>query len=156
MQSVYFLGQPTFFINLVGATGCPAYCPQWAGVGVSMGTNSIGSLACRGSGNQYKGEFLSPIPALDRAAALAPGVTFADDIEFGIYGTMQVIEKMLQAVPGESFTRESFLAAITGKTFTGPITGTTTFAKGHFGGTAAYALRMNCGKGQHTTNGKYS
>lgn len=156
LQSVYFLGQPTFFVELVGKAGCPAYCPQWAGVGVSMGTNSIGSLACRGSGNQYKGEFLSPAPGLDQASKLAPGVQFADDIEFGIYATMQVLEQMLNAVPGPSFTRESFIKAVEGKTFQGAILPKSDFTKGHFGGTAAYALKMNCGSGQHVTNGFYN
>jgi hypothetical protein len=155
-KTVYFLGQPTFFIELVGKAGCPAYCPQWTGVGVSMGTNSIGSLACRGSGNQYKGEFLSPMPGLDKAGALAPGVRFRDDIEFGIYATMQVLEQMLKAVPGDSFTRESFITALEGKTFTGKISGTVNFSKGHFGGTGAHALKMNCGSGQHVTNGFYT
>lgn len=153
--SVFFLGQPLFFIELAGKVGCPAYCPQWAGVGVSMGVNSVHGLACRGTGNGYKGEFLSPYPGLDMAAKLAPGVKFADDIEFSIYGTSMLLEQMLNTMPEGNFTRESFLAGIKGKTFKEGIFPTVTFANGRFGGTGAYALKSNCQAGQYGTNGFY-
>ncbi len=154
-ESVYFLGQPLFFIELVGKVGCPAYCPQWAGVGVSMGVNSVHGLACRGAGNQYKGEFLSPYPGLDMASKLAPGVSFKDDIEFSIYGSSQILEQMLLTVPGKSFTRESFISSVQGKTFKGGIFPGLTFTNGRFGGTAAYALKSDCAKGVYKTNGFY-
>ena len=153
-ESVYFLGQPLFFIELVGKAGCPAYCPQWAGVGVSMGVNSVHNLACNGSRGGYKGEFLSPYPGLDMAPKLAPGVQFKDDIEFSIYGSSQILEQMLQAVPGPSFSRESFIAAVQGKTFKGGIFPNLTYTNGRFGGTGAYALKSDCSK-VYKTNGFY-
>ncbi len=157
LESVYFLGQPLFFIQLVNATGCPAYCPQWAGVGVSMGVNSVHGLACQGSANGYKGEFLSPYPGLDQASAIFPGVRFADDIEFGIYLTMAGIEQYLLATPGPSFTRESFIAGVQGKRFTPKGLFPSDFSKGRFGGTGAYALKSDCtGQRRYTTNGKYN
>ena len=154
--SVYFLGQPLFFIELTGKVGCPAYCPQWAGVGVSMGVNSVHGLACRGTGNQYKGEFLSPYPGLDMAAKLAPGVTFADDIEFSIYGTSQLLEQMLNTMPEGNFTRESFIAGIQGKKFASGIFPSVDFSGGRFGGTSSFALQSDCAGGRYKTNGTYA
>jgi hypothetical protein len=81
-------------------------------------------------------------------------VKFKDDIEFGIYAAMQGLEKFLNAVPGEGFTREGLIAAVNGKAFEGGILPPVDFTKGRFGGTGAYALKMVCGKG-HMTNGFY-
>ena len=154
-ESVYFLGQPLFFVELTGKVGCPAYCPQWAGVGVSMGANSIGTPACNVTGGNYKGEFLSPYPGLDKAAELAPGVSFKDDVEFSVYGSMQILDQMLKTVPGPSFNRESFIDALNGRAFPGGIFPKVDFGQSRFGGTQAYALRMDCGEGQHVTAGLY-
>lgn len=154
-ESVYYLGQPLFFVELTGRVGCPAYCPQWAGVGVSMGANSIGAQACNVTGRAYKGEFLSPYPGLDKAAELAPGVSFKDDVEFSTYGSMQVLNQMLNAVPGPSFTREAFTGAASGRIFPGRIFPKLDFSRSRFGGTQAYALRMDCRQGQHVTAGLF-
>ena len=90
------------------------------------------------------------------APQLAPGVTFKDDIEFSIYGSSQIIEQMLLAVPGPSFTRESFISAVQGKSFKGGIFPSISFQNGRFGGSAAYALKSDCAKGVYVTNGRYS
>lgn len=149
--SVYFHGPPLFFIELTGRVGCPGYCPQWTGVGVS--TNDIGVQACNVTGRAYKGEFLSPYPGLDLAPSKAPGVTFQDDIELSTYGSMQLLDQMLQNLPGPSFTRESFLDAVSGSSFAGGVYPQASFATSRFGGTRAYALRMDCTKRQHVTRG---
>jgi branched-chain amino acid transport system substrate-binding protein len=155
-ESVYFLGQPLFFIELVGKAGCPAYCPQWAGPGVSMGTNSIGRPACQASGGQYKGEFLNPSPGLDMAGKVAPGVSFKDDIEFGIWGSMELLAQILNKVPGEGFTRERFIAGTNGKAYAGGVFPKVSFAKGRFGGSGAYALKSDCSDQMYNTNGFYT
>jgi hypothetical protein len=152
-ESVYFHGSPLFFIELTGRTGCPGYCPQWTGVGVSA--NVVGLQACNVTGRAYKGEFLSPHPGLDEASGKAPGVTFADDAELSSYGSMQLLDQMLQAVPGPSFTREAFLDAVAGSSFAGGVHRPVSFASSRFGGTQAYALRMDCARRQHVTTGVY-
>ena len=152
-ESVYFHGSPLFFIELTGRTGCPGYCPQWTGVGVS--TNAVGVQACNVTGRQYRGEFLSPHPGLDLAGSKAPGVAFTDDVELSSYGSMQLLDQMLQEVPGPSFTRESFLDAVSGGSFPGGVYPRASFTSSRFGGTQAYALRMDCTKRQHVTTGLY-
>lgn len=146
-EVVYFLGQPLFFAELVGKTGCPAYCPQWTGVGISMGVNTVANLACGGSNGMFKGEFLSPYPGIEKAGQLAPGVAFKDDIEFNIYGVMQMIHQMFNAVQGP-LTRENMIATVGAGNFPAGIFSPTRFGgRTHFGGTAAYYLKADCGPG---------
>ena len=155
-ESVYFLGQPLFFIELTGKVGCPAYCPQFAGPGVSMGTNAIGGPACKASGGQYKGEFLNPSPGLDQAQRVAPGVKFKDDIEFGIWGSMELVSQILSKVPGDGFTRERVISGTAGNGYAGGVFPKVSFAKNRFGGSGAYALKSDCTDEKYNTNGFYT
>jgi hypothetical protein len=158
-ETVYFLGQPLFFTEVVTNTGCspaPGYCPQYTGVGISMGVNTVANLACGGSKPlPFKGEFLSPYPGFNEAARYAPGVTFKDDIEFTIYGVMQLLDQMFQSVPlSQPLTRENFIAAVAAHDYTAGIFNDVRFASGtHFGGTAAFYLKANCNTRQWETDG---
>jgi branched-chain amino acid transport system substrate-binding protein len=141
---IYFLGQPSFFINCVTSIGyTPTYQPIYTGVGPSFGIQSVGRLACSNTAGQYKGFFLHPSPGLDTAAKRAPGVQFQDDIEYGIYGAMQQLEQAFNAVPGK-LTREKFIATSRNGSFPGGILSPAVFKGQVFGGTAAFGLRADC------------
>lgn len=141
---IYFLGQPSFFISCVTSIGyTPAYQPIYTGVGPSFGIQSVGRLACANTGAQYKGFFLHPSPGLDTAAQRAPGVSFTDDIEYGIYGAMQQLEQSFNAVKGK-LTREKFIAANRQGGVKGGILNPAIFRGSVFGGTAAFGLKVDC------------
>jgi branched-chain amino acid transport system substrate-binding protein len=147
---IYFLGQPSFFISCVSTIGyTPTYQPVYTGVGPSFGIQSVGRLACTNTGGQYKGFFLHPSPGLDTAAKRAPGVSFQDDIEYGIYGAMQQLEQAFNAVPGK-LTREKFIAANRQGGVQGGILNPAVFRGQVFGGTAAFGLQTDCGNDGRT------
>ncbi|MEX2291324.1 MAG: hypothetical protein WD794_13490 [Mycobacteriales bacterium] len=141
---IYFLGQPSYFISCVTSIGyTPTYQPVYVGVGPSFGIQSVGRLACTNTANQYKGFFLHPSPGLDTAAQRAPGVSFQDDIEYGIYGAMQQLEQAFNQVPGQ-LTREKFIATLRQGGVKGGILSPAIYRGQVFGGTAAFGLQSNC------------
>lgn len=145
-ETVYFLGQPLFFTEIVQRVGCPQYCPTFTGPGIAMGVNTVANLACANSAGFFKGFYLSPYPGWDDRAKYAPGVQLDDDIEFTIYGVMQALHQMFDSVPAnQPLTRESFIAAVARGSYKGGIFNPAVFAgKTRFGGTKAYYLRANC------------
>jgi hypothetical protein len=155
-ETVFFLGQPLFFTEVVGKTGCNiTYCPDYTGVGISMGVNTVANLACAGSGGGFLGHFLSPYPGFSDASKYAPGVTFKDDIEFTIYGMSQALDQMFQSIPASlPLTRQNFIATVAKNDYKGGIFNPAKFSSGtHFGGTTAYYLRADCNKRQWVTDG---
>jgi branched-chain amino acid transport system substrate-binding protein len=151
-NTIYFLGQPSFFIQCVGSVG-PG--PTYTGPGPSFGVNSIGGLACRASGGTYKGFYLHPATGMDQAGKRAPGVQFQDDIEYSIYGAMQGLEKAFNQVQG-NLTREKFIATLAKSSIPAGILPAAVYNGGsRFGGTAAFLLKSNCQTGQYQTVKEY-
>ena len=144
-DAIYFLGQPSFFAQCVGSIGyTPTYKPIYTGPGPSFGIQSVGKLACGGTANQYQAYYLHPLPGMDRAKQLVPDETFADDIEFQIYASMQGLKSALDMVKGK-LTREKFISTLFASGVPAGIGPATAFnGKTRFGGTAAYALKMDC------------
>jgi hypothetical protein len=60
---------PSQFVQIVRSPG--GANPQWVGVGITMGLNTVASAACAG-GTNYKGHFLSPFPGLNVIDELDP------------------------------------------------------------------------------------
>jgi branched-chain amino acid transport system substrate-binding protein len=157
---VYFLGQPTFFLKVVRQTQSAVYKPIWTGVGVSMGVNTVATVACQGTRDSggYDGRFLSPYPGLDRAPAAfkqSDGGRAKDDIELTLWGFSEFLEKALLRTGGV-LTRENFIAKLETANFpNGVFPGVRYSPTDHFGGTAAYALKSDCsvGDGQYVTVG---
>lgn len=150
---VYFLGQPTFFLKVVRQTQDATYKPVWTGVGVSMGVNTVATVACKGTADSggYDGRFLSPFPGLDRAPAAfkqSDGGRAKDDIELTLWGFSEFLEQALLRTGGV-LTRENFIARLETANFpNGTFPGVRYSPTDHFGGTAAYALKSDCNKGQ--------
>ena len=57
---------------------------------------------------------------------------------------------MLSA-PGKDLSRQSFVAGVSGKTFTTGVYPTVNYQSGHFGGTAVHVLKIDCSSQQYTT-----
>jgi branched-chain amino acid transport system substrate-binding protein len=138
--SIYFLGQPAFFAQCVGVIGGS---PTYTGPGPSFGINTVANLACSAN-PQYKAYYLHPSPSLNTAAQKAPGVTFKDDIEYGIYGAMESLKQAFDLVKGP-LSRESFIAALAKSGTPGGIINPAIYNGGsRFGGTAAFANKAVC------------
>ncbi|GAC1443898.1 MAG: hypothetical protein NVSMB55_18800 [Mycobacteriales bacterium] len=138
--TVYFLTAPLYWINTVAAASSQAYNPTYIGPGVSMGENQVAGAVC-GAAPTTKAFYLSPYPGFDKAQA-SQG---SDDIEFSVYGLSEAIFQALQATKG-NLTREAFIAAMPNATLPGGVYNPARFNGGHFGGTAAHALSLNCTK----------
>jgi hypothetical protein len=148
---VYFLGQPLYFADLVRRTASPVYSPYWVGPGVSMGLNSIATVTCGNPQYNGKGFYLSPFPGYDRRGQVAPGQSFADDIQMNIYGLQQLLDQAFQLVKGP-LTREAFMEALGKGSLKGGVYTPAAFnGQTHFGGTKAYTLRSNCNTRQYET-----
>ena len=151
-NTIYFLGQPSFFIQCVGAVG-PG--PVYTGPGPSFGINSVHGLACRATANQYKGFYLHPASGLDQAPQRAPGVTFQDDIEYQIYGAMAGLEAAFNQVQG-NMTREKFISTLAKGSIPARIAPGAVYNGGsRFGGTTAFLLQSDCGGGRYKTVAEY-
>lgn len=157
-QSIYFLGQPSFFAQCVNNIGTAPINPYYTGPGPSFGISSVITLACAASANQYKGVYLHPSPSIaGYAQRLAPGETFKDDIEFAIWGAMKQLKGIFDSITGP-LSRESFNAALEGHKYGGypngvlhPVDWTTS----RFGGSAAFANEADCGNRVSRSNGVY-
>lgn len=136
--TVYFLTAPLYWINTVAAASSQAYNPKYIGPGVSMGENQVAGAVC-GAAPLTNAYYLSPYPGFDKAKA-GQG---SDDIEFSVYGLSEAIYQALLATKG-NLTREAFIAAMPNATLAGGIYNPARFNGGHFGGTAAHSLKLEC------------
>ncbi len=147
----YFLGQPTFFIKVVGNTANSLYTPIWTGIGPSMALNSVANVACPASGNRYDGRFLHPYQGFDRAPAEFIKAGGIDDIQMSLWLSAEMLHNMLLTTKGV-FTRENFTSTIIGPTFSSDGKAFVKLSKAnHFGGLAAYSLKSDCSKRQYVT-----
>lgn len=148
---VYFLGQPTFFIKVVGNTANSAYTPIWTGIGPSMGVNAVAEVACPVSANRYDGRFLHPYQGFDKAPAEFLKAGGEDDIQMSLWLSAEMLHKLLLTTKGV-LTRQHFTSTIIGPTFTTDGKPFVRFkADNHFGGLAAYSLKSDCSKREYAT-----
>jgi len=148
---VFFLGQPTFFINVVTNTAHSLYTPIWTGIGPSMALNAVANVACPGTENRYDGRFLHPYQGFDKAPPEFIKAGGSDDIQLSLWLSAEVLHRMLLTTKGV-LTRESFTSSIVGPTFSSdgkPFVRLT--PSNHFGGLASYSLKSDCTKRQYVT-----
>ncbi|HVE98526.1 MAG TPA: ABC transporter substrate-binding protein [Mycobacteriales bacterium] len=148
---VYFLGQPTFFIKVVGNTANSAYTPIWTGIGPSMGVNAVVEVACPVTANRYDGRFLHPYQGFDKAPPDFLKAGGEDDIQMSLWLSAEMLHKLLLTTKGV-LTRENFTASIVGPTFSSDGKPFVRLSKDdHFGGLAAYSLKSDCAKREYVT-----
>jgi branched-chain amino acid transport system substrate-binding protein len=114
---VFPLTAPTYYLEMAAAAACR---PQYVGVGVSMGLDSVASVGCEAGNATENARFFSPAPAFEDArqgrhdpafmqAVQAAGVE-PDDILWLLWGTSKVLHEMLENA-GPQLTREGFISA---------------------------------------------
>ena len=149
-EVVFPLTAPTYFLEMAGASKCN---PQYVGVGISKGLNSVANVGCS-TGSMDGARFFSPAPAYADSEKYAPlfrRVGGQDDIELLLWGLWGSIHQLLERA-GPSLTREGFVAAAaTAKTSPGLFPDLQMSPTNHFGAKQVHVLRADCNSRQFVT-----
>lgn len=161
VQNVYVLTSPTWYLQVLSASGSQQYNPQWVGVGITMTFDTVANIGCKDSNNAIdKAKFFSPFPAFLDAGKFDPdfydalalvGESQADPNrkgDFILLGWMggKSIAQMFELV-GRDLTRERFVHIVERarniKTGLGP---PLSFAPtDHFGADVVHVNEATCG-----------
>jgi branched-chain amino acid transport system substrate-binding protein len=152
---VYILTSPSWFIQLANAAAQQGYRPQWVGVGITMGLDTVANVACRNQNSIQNARFLHPVPAFADSARFDPDFRRAggrDDIEWGLWGGSKGAAALLRA-PGRDLSRERFIhfAERMGSVKTGVLPPLSFSPIDHFGGSQMHLLRADCSNGRFVT-----
>jgi hypothetical protein len=141
--SVYLVGaSPLLYSQCVQQYPSAIY----TGVGSTPETATV-SATCNGSSGQYRGFYLNPTPDPQKARSLAKGAPALSEGEVAGWAAMQMLEQALNLVKGP-LGRGSFTRALAGAGTPGGVLNPTAYrGRTHFGGTAAYANRLTCARG---------
>jgi branched-chain amino acid transport system substrate-binding protein len=157
-EAVYPLLSPTIFVQIVAGANAQACNPIWSGVGITQGLNTAAAAVCAAAPTT-KAHFFSPFPGLNVDDQVDPDYNRAyqqqhgqagDDIGWGIWGLEKLTSALLSA-PGRNLSRQSFISASSGKSYSTGVWPTVNFAPSHFGGTAVHVLQLDCGKQQYVS-----
>jgi branched-chain amino acid transport system substrate-binding protein len=148
IDNVYVLTSPMWFIQLANAAQNQGYHPQWTGVGLSMGIDTVANAACQNQDSIHGARFLNPFPGFVDANRFDPDFRKAggeDDIMWGLWAADKGIAGMLQA-GGRSLTRESFIYNLerAGTLSSGVGPAVRYSPSDHFGGTTMHLVRADC------------
>lgn len=150
-DAVFPLVAPTFYLEMAAAAACR---PQYVGVGVSMGLDSVASVGCEAGRATENARFFSPAPAFEDArqgewddqfmrAAAAAGVA-PDDIMWLLWGQSKVLHVLLENA-GAELTRERFIARTeNARVRTGVFPELRYRPSDHFGAQEVHLLRNVC------------
>lgn len=128
----------------------------YAGMGITMGLNSVTGTICRANRN-YNGHFFSPFPGLDVIGKMDPKFGAAGgkgDIELALWGLNKTIDGAFTKM-GSNLTRQAFLQAMTGGIKTGVYPELRHTQSNHFGATSTHVLKSNCGSGRNDTQATF-
>ncbi|HVM20354.1 MAG TPA: ABC transporter substrate-binding protein, partial [Egibacteraceae bacterium] len=134
--------QPTAWIKM-------AKNPQlsnvfWAGVGVTMGLNSAGRVACPEANGAM---FFSPFPGFNLAKQMDPRFPGSDDIQWAQWGSNKLLHEIFKRMNG-TLTREAFVNAMYGKISTGLFPPSNHSKSDHFNVESVHVLRLDCSSQQ--------
>ena len=135
--------QPTAWIKMANNTQLANV--QWAGIGVTMGLNSVANVTCP---NADGAMFFSPFPGFNLATELDPRAKVAeDDIQWAQWGSNQSLHAIFRRMAG-NLTREAFVDAMFGTLKPGIFNPTYHTRDNHFAVKTVHVLRLDCGKRQ--------
>jgi hypothetical protein len=153
-EAVYPLIAPSIWVQIVAGATAQACNPIWSGVGLTEGLNTVGTAVC-GASPQTSGQahFFSPFPGWDQTDKFDPAYrpAFAkqhpnskiDDISWALWSAEKLLAAEL-AAPGRNLSRQSFIAAVNGKSFATGIYPPVNYAASRFGGTQVHVVKLNC------------
>jgi branched-chain amino acid transport system substrate-binding protein len=161
--AVFPLMSPKIFIELAGAAAQQQCFPRYAGIGITLGLNAVTQGTCTSQALKNGATFFSPFPGLDKIDSMDPAYQQAyqsenhangDDIGLALWGGEKLLAAQLMAA-GKDLSRQSFVAAVNGKTFSTGVYPDANFSKSHFGGTAVHVLVANCSKNAYDTQSTF-
>lgn len=150
---------PTAWLQLANNTKAIPGCDiQWAGVGLTMGLNTVANTGCKANQSVNGAVFFSPFPGTDRATQLdpefagAPGAKPADDIHVALWSVTKATGELLRRA-GPQLTRAGFVqtAEQTRDLATGMNPVLNYSPDDHFGARQVHVLKAECSGG----NGVY-
>lgn len=152
VENIFPLTSPTWFLQLANQATCR---PQYAGMGLTMGLDTVASVGCRNNNSVDDAYFLSPFPAFIDSNQFDPNFRKAggaDDIEWGLWGSAKVIWEMLLK-PGKDLTRERFIyfGERSGTIKTGVLPDLKFSTSSHFGGSAMHLIQADCSQNRYKT-----
>jgi branched-chain amino acid transport system substrate-binding protein len=148
---VFPLTAPTYYLQMAGAAQCK---PQYAGVGVTMGLDTVARTGCQAGRSTEGARFFSPAPAFDNSNSYDPGFRAqggADDIEWLLWASSRTVHQALVKA-GQNLTREGFIQAMSSASIkTGILPDLQFSPSDHFGASQVHVLRNVC----EGSGGKY-
>ncbi|MGI8791942.1 MAG: ABC transporter substrate-binding protein [Acidimicrobiales bacterium] len=156
-EVAYPLMAPKDWLTLVGSQPCTL---QWAGVGLTMGLDTVANTGCRSSGEKINGSvFFSPFPGIDKAAGIDPDFAEAtkgknpDDIFAALFAVNKAVGELLKRT-GPQLSRAAFVStASNAKNIATGLNPVLNYSPNdHFGADAVHVLKAVCDGNQ---SGKY-
>jgi hypothetical protein len=105
---VFPLTAPTYYLEMAKAAQCK---PTYAGVGITMGLDTVASTGCEGDNATRNARFFSPAPAFHNSNSYDRGFRAAggkDDIEWLLWGLSKSLHQLF-AKAGQNLSREGFV-----------------------------------------------
>ena len=144
---------PSSFVQIVRSPG--GTIDQWAGIGITMGLNTVASTACQGNPAYSGSMFFSPAPGLNVIDQLDPNFRKAggtDDIHLLLWGLNKDIHAVFQKMQPGNLSRQAFIQAFENNvidTKVYPVLKHT--PQNHFGAQDVHVLIANCQTSQYET-----
>ena len=148
---VFPLVAPTYYLEMAGAAKCN---PQYVGVGITMGLDSVARLGCD-SRSTEGARFFSPAPAFADSNRFDGGFRRAggsDDIMWLLWGLSKTLHQLFLKA-GPNLTREGFIASTSRASVRTGIYPDIQYSRSnHFGAKQVHLLRNVCqGGGRYVT-----
>jgi ABC-type branched-subunit amino acid transport system substrate-binding protein len=161
VEVVYINTAPVDYIRFADQASQQGFKPQFVGVGVTMGLNTVLESGCP---ELDGGTFFSPFPGIDYATQNIPeffqaaqrfGIA-ADDLGLALWGiakTQHELFKRYEATYGKDLTREDFRNLVESQTGvkTGVFPDLNYSAADHFGAKSVNVLKADCSSKQYKT-----
>ncbi|HWH33311.1 MAG TPA: hypothetical protein VNU01_11640 [Egibacteraceae bacterium] len=104
---------PTVFLQIVRSPG--GSIDQWAGVGITMGLNTVAKTACTANPDFDGAMFFSPVPGLNVIDQVDPEFRKAggvDDIELLLWGVAKSVHEVFKKMPADDLSRQRFMSTL--------------------------------------------
>ena len=137
---------PSTWVQIVNSPG--GAIKQWAGVGITMGLNTVANAACPAINGAM---FFSPFPGYNTAKQLDPNTTAEDDIQWALWGSNKLLDVIFTKMNG-TLTREKFVEVLETQVIDNGIYPVTRHTReNHFSANTVHVLRADCSQRQYVS-----
>jgi branched-chain amino acid transport system substrate-binding protein len=143
---VFPLTAPTYYLQMAGAAQCR---PQYVGVGVTMGLDTVARTGCQAGRSTEGARFFSPAPAYADTNQFDPGFrqvagSAADDIMWLLWASSKALHQGFH-MAGPNLTREGYIQTLSSASIkTGILPDLQFSPSDHFGANQVHVLRNVC------------